>query len=423
MTRPARWIVLLVTVVFVAFAGWRIFCMLRGQQLAHSDVQQSLQWNPGEPDALWARVQQRLDAGDDPGAASAARALLAQEPLQGRAFRVLADIATRAGHTEEASRLYGIAVHRAPRDAQGLNGLIQLEIQRGDYRSAMHWIDFYLRTSAGRAATSSRVLPGLVPLALDGRFASALVDVLREDPPWRADMMMALRANPTVASRVYGQLDQERALRPDEYYGWIDGLINAGQWDEAHTRWISSPRTMRADASRVFNGDFSSDPVNHGFDWRLPSDASMGVEFEPVAGTRRRTLHLHFFNQPVRAILLEHALRLDAGAYVLRMRIRTRGLASTEGMGLQVVCPSGGVIGEGDPLAGSADWQASEMIVRVPPTGCPGQWLRLNQIWSGAGAKIAGDLWLDDIRIEPMAAPAPTVVGQEEALPPPPPRP
>lgn len=404
MMRSMRVLVFAVTLVFALLAGWRVFALMRAEQLAHSDPEQALRRNPDEPEALWSRTKAMLDAGDDAGAASAARALLAQEPLQGRAFGTLADIAARAGHADEALRLYGIAVHRAPRDPQAINGLVQMELQREDYSDAMHWIDFYLRTSTGRAATSSRVLPGLVPLALDGKFASALVGVLRQDPPWRGDMMTALRINPTAAARVYEQLEREHALRPEEYSGWIDGLITAGQWDEAHMRWVAKMQGGRPGGAQPYNGDFSSDPSNHGFDWRLPVGAAMSTEFEPVAGTRRRTLHLHFFGQTINAALLEHALRLGAGDHILQMRIRTRSLSSAEGVAFQVACPNGTVIGAGDPLIGSADWQTAEIIVRVPPSGCPGQWLRLNQVWSGAGARLSGDLWVDDVRVGAMAS-------------------
>ena len=130
----------------------------------------------------------------------------------------------------------------------------------------------------------------------------------------------------------------------------------------------------------------------------------MSTEFEPVAGTRRRTLHLHFFGQTINAALLEHALRLGVGDHILQMRIRTRSLSSAEGVAFQVACPNGTVIGAGDPLIGSADWQTAEIIVRVPPSGCPGQWLRLNQVWSGAGARLSGDLWVDDVRVGAMAS-------------------
>ena len=404
MMRSLRVLVFVVTLVFALLAGWRVFALMRAEQLAHSDPEQALRRNPGEPEALWGRTKAMLDAGDDAGAASAARALLAQEPLQGRAFGTLAAIAHRKGQDDEALRLYEIAARRAPRDARGLDGLIQLEMQREDYRTAMHWIDFYLRTSIGRDRTSSRVVQGLTQWALDGRFASALGEVLRTDPPWRAKMMIALRANPTAASRVYGQLDREHALHPDEVSGWIDGLITAGQWDEAHARWLSKLQGGHPDGNRFYNGDFSSDPSNHGFDWRLPVGAAMSTEFEPVAGTRRRTLHLHFFGQTINAALLEHALRLGVGDHILQMRIRTRSLSSAEGVAFQVACPNGTVIGAGDPLIGSADWQTAEIIVRVPPSGCPGQWLRLNQVWSGAGARLSGDLWVDDVRVEAMAS-------------------
>src|SRR5690606_14413266 len=115
----------------------------------------------------------------------------------------------------------------------------------------------------------------LVPLALDGRFATALVAMLRSDPPWREQMMRLLWANPTAAERVYGQLDREGALRPEETAGWIDGLIRAGDWDRAYARWAAHAPGAAQGRAGIYNGDFSRDPSGTGFDWSVASGAGV----------------------------------------------------------------------------------------------------------------------------------------------------
>ncbi len=402
--RPALRVALVAaTLVFAVFAGWRIVGMLQAERLAKSNPEQALQWHAGEPDALWALAEARLARGDRVGAASAARVLLAREPLQGRAFRMLAGIAAEAGRSDEALKLYEIAVHRAPRDSRAIDGLVQQYLQRENYPAALHWIDFYLRTSPDRAAASGRVLGRLVPMALDGRFAGALVEILRSDPPWRAGMLRALGSNPTAASRVFGELDADRDLTSDEFANWIGGLIAAGEWDEAHARW--SAHVAGGGRAGLYNGDFSRDPAGFGFDWRLPSDADAATDFEPMQNGTRRALRLRFFERPTRGVLLAHPLHLASGNYLLKMRMRGSELHSAAGLVWQFVCAGKqGAVAISDPVLGSFDWTASEMVVSIPAQNCPGQWLRLvNPVQNGAAARVSGVLWLDDARIDPVA--------------------
>ncbi len=406
MTPAVRTAVIAAVLAFAAFAGWRILGLLEAERFATADPERALGWNADAPDALWALAEHRLERGDRPGAAAAARTLLARDPLQGRAFRLLAGLEAEAGRPAEARRLYLIAVHRAPRDAPAISGLVQLDLQREDYPSALRWIDFYLRTSPDRTAASGRVLRQLVPMALDGRFATALVAVLRGDPPWRADMLRALRANPTAASRVFEGLDREHALRPQEFGDWIDGLIAAGDWDEAYARWAG--RAPGADRTHpgVYNGDFILEPSGSGFDWRLPTDSGVSSTFEPVAGSRRRALGLRFRDLPVRGVLLEQPLHLAPGGYSLRLRQRARALRSAIAPVWQVVCAgTAGAVAVGDPVIGSFEWTESELAFRIPPQACPGQWLRLaTPAQGGKGARTSGELWIDAVRIEPNPA-------------------
>lgn len=419
--RPVlRWAVLAATLGLTTFAGVRVIGLMQAERQANSDPQRALQWHAGDPNALWALAEQRLAQGDRTGAAVMARTLLAKEPLQGRAFRLLAGIEAESGHPEAAHRLYAIAAHRAPRDPLAIAGLIQGDVQREDYAAVLRWVDFYLRTSPDRAAASGRVLQRLVPLALDGRFASALVAMLRTDPPWREQMMRQLWANPTAAERVYGQLDREGALRPDEFAGWIDGLIRDGDWETAWARWSARTSGAPPDRPGIFNGDFARDPSGIGFDWRLASGAGVAIDFEPLPRTSRRTLGLRFFEQPVKGPLLQQTLHLGPGDYLLQLRMRARGLHGTVAPVWQVVCVGkAGSVATGDPLEGGFDWIEMELSVHIPNDGCPGQTLQLaSPAQTRNGQRMAGELWIDDVRIRPAppALPHLTPIAGRSAL-------
>lgn len=407
-----RVVALVATLAFVALAGWRIVGQLQAERLANVDPERALQAHPGDPDALWALAERQLAQGERAAAAATARTLLAREPLQGRAFRLLAQIEEDAGHDQQARRLYAIAAQRAPRDSEAISGLVRLALRSEDYPEALRWIDFYLRTSPDRAAASGRLLPQLAPLARDGRFASALVATLRQNPPWREQMLRVLWTSRAAADRVYGQLDEEHALSPEEFAGWIDALIGQGDWDEANTRWAArTPGAESDDRLLVYNGDFRREPSGAGFDWRLRVAGVASVDFAAAgAGTGGRVMHLRFFDQSVRGAVLEHPLRLPPGAYAVRLRLRARGLHSAGGLQWQLVCPSRiGAIAIGEPLFGSFDWIEPSLSVQVPQTDCPGQWLRLNTpSRGGKGLRVAGELWIDAVRIEPATVAPPT---------------
>lgn len=415
MTAVLRWLVVVATLGFAAFAGFRVIGLMQAERLANDDPRQALQWHAGDPNALWTLAGQRLARGDRAGAASAARRLLAQEPLQGRAFRLLADIEAEAGNAQATHRLYAIAAQRAPRDPLAIAGLVQAELQREDYAAALRWVDFYLRTSPDRAGASGRVLQRLVPLALDGRFATALVAMLRTDPPWREQVMRVLWTNPTAADRVYGQLDREGALRPDEFAAWIDGLIRDGDWGAARMRWAARTPGAAQDRASLYNGDFARDPSGAGFDWRLAVGAGVASDFQPLPRTSRRALGLLFFDQPVKGPLLQQTLHLAAGEYLLQLRMRARGLHAAVPTVWQVLCVGkAGPIAVGDPLDGSFDWIDLELRIRVPMNGCPGQILQLaSPGQSRNGQRMTGELWIDDVRILPVPPEAPSATPIE----------
>lgn len=398
MSRPVRALVIALALAFAALAGWRIFGMLRAEGLAGSDPERALQWSAGEPDALWALAERRFAEGDRAGAARSARALLALEPLQGRAFRMLAQITADDGRSDEALALYQIAAKRAPRDRRAVLGLAQKLLDRDDMAQALRWIDFYLRTSSDAGRAKGQVLAWLTAMAQDGRFAGALADRLRQDPPWRGQMVNLLARSPAAGNRVLGELSDDGALRPEEFDTWINGLITVGAWDEADSRWRAR---FGAAVGQVHNGDFAHDPRGAGFDWRISNSMDFPVDFESVAGTGGRALVLRFYDQRARGSLLEHALKLTPGDHALRLRLRARALRAEVGLVWQIFCAGNSKpLATGAPISGSLDWTWREMAFTVPAEGCTGQWLRLSSPVAGAGQPISGVLWVKDVQVE-----------------------
>lgn len=398
------------TVVAMAslFAGWRVVGQMQAERHAASDPALALRWRPGDPAALLVLAERQLAEGDVAAARLTATRLLEREPMQGQAFRVLAAASERDGDQARALQLYRIAARRAPRDQATRAWLARYYLQQADYPQALQQIDALLRVAPRRA---TRVHPALVQMAQDAKFARALAQSLRADPPWRAGVLAALRhpktGNPLAAGQVMQALQDQGGLSTDEYARWLDSLISQGRWGEAYARWAGSAVKSGGRLPLLYNGDLALEPSESGFDWRRRRVPGVLLALEPAAEGRGRIAHLQFLGRRASGAGLEQALMLEPGRYRLALRARARALRSEMGLQWRVVCAGpGGTVGRSEPLQGSFDWREIEAEVMIPITGCPGQWLRLvNPVPSGAGQQVAGELWMTAFTLERLAEP------------------
>ena len=372
-----------------AFAAWRIVgWMGEGRQ----------------PDTAMHQAQAAFAAGDHDGAARQARALLAREPLQGRAFALLAAVADAHGRREEAATLYVIAARRSPRDVATRTWLTRRALERGDYAGALDQVDRILRLDPARGGA---LYPVLAPLAEDPRFVSALATVLRTDPPWRPALLATWRnpktGHPAAANAVLQALQQQGGLSAEEYRAWLDSLIADGQWGEAYARWATTVVRSGAPLPLVYNGGFSATPTDTGFDWRLRHVPGVLVQFEPRP-EGGQAAHLQFLDQGVATAGLEQPLMLSPGNYRISLRMRLQSLDSALGLQWVIACTGpAGVAARIPPVQGTTAWQSYDGDFTIPASGCPGQWLRLvNPVDGGGAQRVSGELWVDDVHIVPL---------------------
>lgn len=402
MKAVARALAMAGMLALLVFAGWRIVGLMQAERLAASDPELALAHRPGDPRALLVLAERRLREGDAAGAAAAAHRLLAKEPLEGRAFRVLGAAEDQLGRKQEALRLYRIAARRAPRDIPARAWLAQHELEHGAYAEALAHVDYVLRTSPGRTEAMYRIVKQLAPLARDPAFADALADVLRADPPWRDYMLLRLKIYPDASSRVLQRLQRQGALRPDEYAAWLDSLLAKGRWGEAYARWASHAIQPGQAIPLLYNGDFARSPGGLGFDWRVQEQAGAQVGFEAAAAGKGGHMKVRFLDQQVDRAGLRHPLLLFPGKYRLTLRLRARDLQGMEGVVWRIECTGkAGVIATGEPIHGSFDWQPYTLDFTVPEEGCQGQWLALvNGSRKQGMRRLAGELAVDDGKIE-----------------------
>ena len=405
MTKGIRVALMLLVAATLAIVGWRTITLMRADSaIARGDVAEALRWRPRHPEALLGEAVQRLAADDLEGAAAGARNVLQEEPAEGRAYRVLAQVAVAGKQPERARSLFRIAARRAPRDLPTRAWLAQDALLRGDHAETLVQIDRVLSLSPGAAAN---VYPVLVQLAGDPAFTEALADTLRHRPTWRQGLLAALRhptrGNPANADAVLGALQRRGGLDAEESAAWIESLLRDGRWGEAHARWAAPLTTKGESLPLLYNGDFAKAPSGQGFDWRQPQVAGAILEYEAAPAGTGRVLHARFLGRRIAGSLLEHALLLAPGDYVLDFRRRSDGLRSDNGLQWSIACAEkggGGVLARSQPLSGTRGWQAERVVFTVPARGCVGQWLRFANVGAvSAGQVASGDLWVAALNI------------------------
>lgn len=397
----ARGLLASALVAFALFAAWRILAITEADRWARQDPQRALHWMSDHPRARLALAERKLAEGDLEAARAAARRLLAAEPLAGRGFRVLADVAARQEDREQALALYRIAARRSPRDVRTRAWLTGHYLAAGEGAMAMEQIDAMLRT-APRLGDS--LYPLLTRLATEPAFAERLAHTLRARPAWRGALLSTLQAapDPSAADNVLSALRRLDGLDEAEFDRWIDYLMRRGRWGEAYGRWAGTLPLDGAALPAVYNGDFERPVSSRGFDWHLRRIPGVSVTFVPDHSARGLVAHASFRGRPVPQVNLEQPLLLAPGTHRFSARVRADALRSERGLEWTVQCVGRREpLARSEPLQGSFGWRTIVMEVNVPVTGCAGQWLRIrNPVPAGSIQQVSGDLWFDDVVIQ-----------------------
>lgn len=359
--------------------------------------------SPRGPDRLLARIDARpaatgADAGD-------ARRILRDRPVDGRAFRALAMVATIPG---ERDRLLEIAVRRAPRDRIARAALADRDFASGDIDGAMAQVDALLRVAP---ALQVPMLQRLLALSADARGVRAfLLQRLATDPPWRTALPRALSADGSDPARALALLDDLAAAAPlheDEARLRVSLLRQAGRVAEARRAWLDGlPARARDPQSRwLYDGGFEREPdADTGYGWRIAQVPGTAVGFDsdmPMEGAR--ALAVDFAGRAINGFRVGQWLALAPGTYRLQAALDD-GTDSERPFRWQLACvPSGGAgpLLELESVPGRRGWQrlADDFVV---PTGCPGQELWLEQAGRSLEERsFQGRLRLDAVAIAP----------------------
>jgi tetratricopeptide (TPR) repeat protein len=394
------WLLLAVLILASVFAAWRIVALHQADRWASEDPQRALRWIDRHPAALLNLAERQAAAGDHAAAAATARRLLAVEPLQGRAFRILAEAALADDDPAKALALYRITARRSPRDLKARAWLADHALQTGDLTGAVDQFDALLRLAPRQHAT---LLPLVAQLAANEGFAAALAERLESRPPWRAAVLRALQRadSPRAEGLVLSALRRGGGLTQEEWSDWIEALMARGAWGEAYGRWAGTVELEDGRLQLVHNGGFERPASGRGFDWRARRTPGVSLEFVDAEGADGLAAHASFRGRRVAAVNLEQALLLPPGTFTFTARMRSERLRSELGLEWTITC-----LGQSQPIAtspritGTTGWHDITMEVAVPADDCDGQWLRLrNPVRGGSAQQVSGDLWVDDVRI------------------------
>jgi hypothetical protein len=347
------------------------------------------------------RRLEAIDAADlPPDAAAQARQVLRERPADGRAYRILGQVAEAEGDAARADALYAIAVKRWPRERYAQSRLAALAFLAGRPAEGMEHLDALMRVAPH---TAGDILASLMPAMADPALRAAMVQRLRLDPPWRAAVPEALQAPSTPAGAALALLSELAAAGPlgeGEVQARVALLDRQGRPADARATWLASlAPEARAGSELLFDGGFEHPEATGGYGWRYraPPGVAMGIDHrDPLDGEGAMTLT--FSGRAVRFDDLAQFLALAPGDYVLHAAADNR-VRTGRPFVWRLRCASDGRLLGDVPLVDRIGWEEVSGSFRVPPD-CPRQELRLrHDARSLAERQLRGVLRLDGMAI------------------------
>ncbi|MDR0181657.1 tetratricopeptide repeat protein [Lysobacter arvi] len=332
----------------------------------------------------------------------AALTALRDRPIDGGAYRLLAQAAATRGDDERAGMLFRIAVRRDPRDWQAHAFLMDDAFRQGNAAEGLAHLDAILRVVPD---LGDSLLPALSAELGDPRLRSALVDVLAVNPPWTGRMTATLRApasNPEHAAAVLQLLAAKRGLDAGERSALIDTLMRADRASDARSAWVQGVDPHeRALADLVFDGGFEeAAPVTGEFAWSWDSGPGIDLSLDPsYAASGRQSLRIGFNGRAVTLRAPSQRLALLPGHYELAIAFDDRTNAPRP-FSIAVTCPKGELLIRRELVNSErGGWTRVREPFAVPDL-CAWQRISLDmRARSVADTQIAGELHLDEISI------------------------
>lgn len=397
----------MVTILVLLFLGWRVFTLGMADAKALKTPEEALQWRQSHPAALFILSEQQVG---NPEANISARqnalASLKAYPFNGRAYRVLAQVAEAEKNSPLAHALYQKAELYSPRDMETRAALLNHALLDNQVEAAVYQLDMLLRLQPD---LQSQLMPVIGQLAAIPAAQEPLILALEKNPPWRLHAIKSLFTLQKAGERYplfVSRLTQSKGGMSDaEQQAWLSALNQSKQWSLAYLSWaVNLPPELQKELGNIFNGGFENEPLGSEFDWQFLTvpGASMDRSFrEGVIG--EKALRVQFGDRRVLFNHVRQTLVLPAGSYRFSGQGMAENLVTERGLIWNIQCLGGGPnLAVSEPWQGnSQQWQRFSVEFEVPPSNCEAQSLMLQlPARVPAEQQVSGTLWFDDLRVQ-----------------------
>jgi tetratricopeptide (TPR) repeat protein len=385
--------------------GWRVLSMGMADRLAKDNPEQALFWRGSHPEALFRMAEQSASKKQWPEARRFAEKAVKANALDGRALRVLAQVAAQNGNEQQALSLFNKAVALSPRDVPSHAWLLEYALRRRQAKPAAIHLDALLRVSP---KLMDVLMPQAMVLAINPAAQAAMIQQLALNPPWRRHLLVALAASKYSAGQiipVFTGINAISKLEPGDYQPLIERLNKEGRYQQGYLTWANLiPEKQRAFLGNVFDGGFElpMEEQTAPFGWLIQSVDGAQVSMFSTGGTLgENSLYVEFEGRRTPFAHVSQTLALPSGQWLLSFRAKAERLDNVRGLVWRVVCQNAGnTLMDSEPMRGQFSWKEWQTAFSVPED-CPGQRLILMiPARIEAETLINGSVWVDDVKIQ-----------------------
>jgi hypothetical protein len=329
--------------------------------------------NAGQNTAL-AEINERRDE-----IVALARRAIANDPLNARGFRILAEVSDTP---EQTRLLMKEAVKRSRRESIAVFWLLADSFAQKDFLDVVENAEVLLRTGSDLTPEAMSYLGELAAIP-EGR--AALVAALAQQPSWRSGFFQALPNIVQLAGTPYELMialkDAGSDLAASELAPYLNALVRENLVPYARDIWVQlRPEGDSQPATLLNNASFASEPSGMPFDWGVQRGTSATVEFTPLGDKERsRSVSFTFGAGRVQFPELSQMVVLAPGRY--RFSGEFRGMIrARRGLRWEIHCWKGKELAKTEMLYGlpNAQRQPFGLDIDVPDRDdCRSQHLRL----------------------------------------------
>jgi len=396
---------------------WRIATVSLPASFATQAPSFALTLAPGDPAALTASAQQKLETFAEARAHTAAarqaeeivvfaRRAVAASPLDAEAFRILGAVSPPA----RAREFMRASLLRSTHQADALFWLMRDSFAAGQYAETGRLANILLSV---QPQALPAVIPFLAQMAEKPEAMGEIDRLMASRPRWRDAFLneLPLAAHDArTPLRVMSPLkDAPVPPKAESLARYLKFLLEHRLYAFAYDVWRSFLSGQQLEKTGLlFNGDFAWPPSGLPFDWEIARGESTAIEILPHPdGGGRGALSIVYGAGRTTPHGASQLVRLAPGSYRLKGRYRGE-LIGRRGLRWQVSCiGAADVLGESEMALGVArEWKDFAFEFTTPSENCP-----LQQVTLGLAARspsewlVSGSLLYADLAIEPLKQP------------------